>query len=122
LSRAVLRGSVPPTLLFDGPPGVGKWRVAQAVAAVVNCLVPVTDAGAAGSHEAPVVDACGTCKACDRVARGVHVDVIALEPDEKGSIKIDPVRAVLERCNFRPFEGKRRVVLIRDAETLEPQA
>lgn len=116
LARAVARGTVPPTLLFDGPAGVGKWQVAQAVAAVVNCLAPVSGSGDVA------VDACGTCKSCDRIARGVHVDVIALEPDDKASIKIDPVREVLERCHFRPFEGTRRFVLIRDAETLEPQA
>ncbi len=116
LTRAIARGTVPPTLLFDGPAGVGKWQVAQAVAAVVNCLAPLP------ASEETGIDACGTCKSCDRIARGVHVDVIALEPDDKASIKIDPVRDVLERCNFRPFEGKRRFVLIRDAETLEPQA
>jgi DNA polymerase III subunit delta' len=116
LTRAVARGTVPPTLLFDGPPGVGKWQVAQALAAVVNCLAPRSGSGEIG------VDACGTCRSCDRIARGVHVDVIALEPDDKASIKIDPVREVLERCNYRPFEGKRRFVLIRDAEALEPQA
>jgi DNA polymerase III subunit delta' len=116
LTRAVARGTVPPTLLFDGPSGVGKWQVAQAVAAVVNCLAPVPGSDGAG------MDACGTCKSCERMARGVHVDVLALEPDDKASIKIDPVREVLERCNYRPFEGKRRFVLIRDAETLEPQA
>lgn len=129
LTRAMVRGTLPPTLLFDGPPGVGKWQVAQAVAAAVNCLAPIVAAraadgsgeeGAAGSETR--IDACGTCKSCDRINRGVHVDVLALEPDEKSSIKIDPVREVLERCNFRPFEGKRRFVLIRDAEMLEPQA
>jgi DNA polymerase-3 subunit delta' len=50
------------------------------------------------------------------------VDVIALEPDDRASIKIDPVRGMLDQTAFRPFEGKRRVVLIREADTLEPQA
>jgi DNA polymerase-3 subunit delta' len=66
-----------------------------------------------------VVDACGVCRNCDRIARGVFVDVIAVEPDEKASIKIDVIRDVLSRTSYRPFEGKRRVVLIREAETLE---
>ena len=117
LARAIERESLPPTLLFAGPPGVGKWAVARATAQAVNCLEPVR---APTDHLA--IDACGKCRACDRVARGVHVDVIALEPDERASIKIDLVRDVLGRTSFRPFEGKRRLVLIREADTLEPQA
>ncbi|MGE0359259.1 MAG: ATP-binding protein [Vicinamibacterales bacterium] len=106
LVGAVRRGSVPPTLLFAGPPGVGKWRVAVALAQAVNC--PAQTDG----------DACGACRSCDRVARDVHVDVLTLAPDDSGAIKIDPVRDVLGRCGFRPFEGRRRVVAIRDADAL----
>lgn len=117
LSRAVERGSLPPTLMFVGPSGVGKWRTAMTTAAAVNCLEPVRLVSA----DLPI-DACGACRACDRVARGVHVDVLALEPDERASIKIDVVRDLLSRVGYRPFEGKRRFVLIRDADTLEPAA
>ena len=133
LARAIERESLPPTLLFAGPPGVGKWAVARAAAQAVNCLQPVRLADPStrsslasqdsSSLRAPDgVDACGKCRACDRVARGVHVDVIAMEPDERASIKIDVVRNVLARTGFRPFEGKRRLVLIREADALEPQA
>jgi DNA polymerase-3 subunit delta' len=116
IARAIERDSLPPTLLFVGPSGVGKWAVAQATAQAVNCQALVKPAGELA------VDACGTCRACDRIARGVHVDVIALEPDDKASIKIDPVRDLLEKTSFRPFEGRRRVVLIREADTLEAAA
>jgi DNA polymerase-3 subunit delta' len=116
LSGAVARGSLPPTLLFAGPHGVGKALVAEATAAALNCLTPVTDA------EGFPIDACGTCRACDRILRGMHVDVFRLEPDERASIKIDVVRDVLERTGFRPFEGRRRVVTIREADTLEDAA
>jgi DNA polymerase-3 subunit delta' len=117
LSGAVLRESLPPTLMFVGPSGVGKWRTALATAPAVNCLEPVRQLSA----ELPI-DACGTCRSCDRIARGVHVDVLALEPDDRASIKIDVVRGVLETAQYRPFEGKRRFVLISDADTLEPAA
>lgn len=116
ISRAIDRESLPPTLLFAGPSGVGKWRVARATAQAMNCLEPVR--AAAGLP----YDACGRCRSCDRIARGVHVDVIALEPDDRASIKIDVVRDVLSRTGYRPFEGTRRVVLIREADTLEPEA
>jgi DNA polymerase-3 subunit delta' len=115
LSQAIQRDTLPPTLLFSGPAGIGKFVVAKAVASAVNCLDPRLDG------ELPV-DACGTCRSCDRIARDVHVDVLMLQPDEKASIKIDVVRDVLERTSFRPFEGRRRVVIIRDADTLEVAA
>ena len=116
ISGAIERESLPPTLLFAGPSGVGKWRVAVAAAQALNCLEPVR--GLSGMP----LDACGRCRSCDRIARGVHVDINALEPDDRASIKIDFVRDVLGRTGFRPFEGKRRVVLIREADTLEAAA
>jgi DNA polymerase-3 subunit delta' len=112
LSQAIGRGTLPPTLLFTGPAGVGKYAVAKAVAAVLNCLSPALDGEWA-------IDACGVCRACERIARDAHVDVFTLAPDDRGSIKIDAVRSVLERTAFRPFEGRRRVVIIRDADRLE---
>jgi DNA polymerase-3 subunit delta' len=126
LSRAIDRGTLPPTLLFAGPSGVGKWRVAVATAQALNCMSPVRAAGGAGDvatgHGTLPMDACGRCRACDRIARGIHVDVIAVEPDDRASIKIDVVRDVLSRTSYRPFEGQRRVVLVREADTLEPQS
>jgi DNA polymerase-3 subunit delta' len=116
LSQAIARDTLPPTLLVAGPAGVGKFALARATAAAVNCLLPVRET--AGLP----LDACGKCRSCDRVQRGVHVDVLTIEPDERASIKIDIIRDVLERIAFRPFEGRRRVVIIRDAETLEPAA
>ena len=39
-----------------------------------------------------------------------------------GSIKIDQVRDVIDRAGYRPFEGRRRVVIIDEADALVPQA
>jgi DNA polymerase-3 subunit delta' len=121
IARAIERESLPPTLLFAGPSGVGKWAVARATAQAVNCLDPSTRSLRAGQADSELpYDACGKCRSCDRIARGVHVDVIMLEPDDRASIKLEPVRDVLSKTGFRPFEGRRRVVLIREADTLEP--
>jgi DNA polymerase-3 subunit delta' len=115
LSSAAARGSLPPTLLFVGPSGVGKFVVARSLAQVINCLEPVTT-------DALPLDACGRCRSCDRIARGLHVDVTVLEPDDKASIKTDVVREMLDRVGYRPFEGRKRVVIIREADALESQA
>jgi DNA polymerase-3 subunit delta' len=48
----------------------------------------------------------------------VHPDVLIVEPGETGSIKIDRVRAVVDQSGYRPFEGRRRVVIIDDADAL----
>ena len=41
-----------------------------------------------------------------------------IEPGETGTIKIEPVRDVIDRANYRPFEGRRRVVIVDEADAL----
>ena len=115
LSRAIARETLPPSVLFAGPQGIGKRRAAVAVAEALNCLAP----RAAGALE---VDACGECASCRRIARGVHPDVIVLEPGDTGTIKIDQVREVIDRAHYRPFEGRRRAVILDEADALVPAA
>src|SRR5438045_3980135 len=99
LSRSIAGGSLPPSLIFSGPEGVGKRLAAVAVAQTLNCPSPVVGAGADR-------DACGQCPACNRIARGVHPDVLTILPGDNGSIKIEQVREALERTIYRPFEGR----------------
>jgi DNA polymerase-3 subunit delta' len=44
--------------------------------------------------------------------------VLIVEPGELGSIKIEQVRDVVDRAGYRPFEGRRRVVIIDEAHAL----
>jgi len=117
LSRAIARETLPPSLLFAGPAGIGKRQVAMAVAEAVNCLNRLTSSDLSAGALAEV-DACGECASCKRIARAVHLDVITIAPGDSGTIKIDDVREVIERADYRPFEGRRRVVIIDDAEAL----
>ena len=116
LARASRAGTLPPSLIFSGPEGVGKRRAAFALAQLVNCLAPAGQDGPGRN------DACGACSACTRIARGVHPDVLSIQPGESGSIKIDQIRDAIERSAYRPFEGKRRVVIIDEADALVPEA
>ena len=119
IARAVARDTLPPCLLLTGPDGVGKRRVAVALAELLNCeAVAVPPAGGAPAFP----DACGACGPCQRIARGVHADVQIIEPGETGAIRIDAIRIAIDQAAFRPFEGRRRVVIIDDADRMVPAA
>jgi DNA polymerase III delta prime subunit len=53
LARAVSRGSVPPTLIFAGPEGVGKRLTAMALAQALNCENPVSYAAPSQANPGP---------------------------------------------------------------------
>jgi DNA polymerase III subunit delta' len=116
LSRAVGAGTLPPSLIFAGPEGVGKRTAAIAAAQALNCRTPA----APGEHLP--YDACGECATCRRIARGVHPDVTLIEPGDSGSIKIDTVREEIRKTAFKPFEGRRRVIVFDQAECLGADA
>jgi DNA polymerase III subunit delta' len=108
LSSAVERGAVPQSLLFTGPDGVGKRLTALALAQAINCT------------ERP--RPCGKCNSCRKIARGVHPDVLVIEPGDTGSIKVEEIRDAIGRSAYRPFEGHRRVTIIDEADALVPNA
>jgi DNA polymerase-3 subunit delta' len=113
LARAIARGTLPPSLVFAGPDGVGKRLTAVSLAQALNCASPspADDGGA-----------CGECASCRRIARGVHSDVLIIEPGDSGSIKIDQIREAIDRAAYRPFEGRRRAVIIDQADALVGEA
>jgi DNA polymerase-3 subunit delta' len=121
LARAVRQGSLPPSLIFAGPAGVGKRLVAMATAQALNCPATITKA-TGGGEPAIELDACGTCTTCTRIARSMHPDVLIVEPGDSGAIKVDQVRELIDSAAYRPFEGRRRVVVIDEADALVPAA
>ena len=116
LSRAAARDTLPPALLLAGPAGIGKRRMAVALAQTLNCLEPRR------GDAALELDACGECASCRRIQRGVHPDVIVVEPGDTGTIKIEQVRDVIDRAGYRPFEARRRVAIVDEADAMMPAA
>jgi DNA polymerase-3 subunit delta' len=112
LAAAARRGTLPPSLIFAGPDGVGKRLAAIALAQLLNCqsLDPLHN------------DACGKCASCTRIARGVHADVLIVEPGDTGAIKLDQVRDAIDRTGYRPFEGRKRVIVIDRADAMLVEA
>ena len=111
LRRASDHGRVAQAYMFSGPPGVGKATTAVALAAALNC------------ETKPGVG-CGDCLPCGKLERGLHPDLVTLEPTGKQikTIKIDQVRALEEKLAYRPHEGSHRLVLIDGAEHLNTNA
>ena len=119
LAQAIARDSLTPSLILSGPEGVGKRLIAVSIAQELNC---VDRRSTIDDGRSTIQGACGKCAACRRIARGAHPDVMTIEPGETGSIKIEQVRAAIDRSVFRPFEGRKRVTIVEQADALVPAA
>jgi DNA polymerase-3 subunit delta' len=100
LENALASSKVAHAYLFYGPLGVGKRTVARRFGAA---LVSGGDEGAE-----------------DRALRGLHPDLSEVEPEGRFT-GIGQIREVVRRAASRPFEGARRVFILR-ADTLNVQA
>jgi DNA polymerase-3 subunit delta' len=121
LKQAVARDSVPQSLLFAGPEGVGKRTTAVALAQAVNCPTPIAPASDDGPPA--MQDGCGVCRTCTRIARGQHSDVVLIDRGDEASIKIRVLRErLLDLVGYRPFEARRNVYIIDGADDLTEEA
>ena len=115
LARALSLGRLPPALLLSGPEGVGKRTLAIEAARGLLC-----DKGPG--------EPCNACRTCDRTARGIHPDLIVIEPETatgflaRETIKIEAIRDAVREILGLPFEARARVVLINDAHAMTEQA
>ncbi len=95
-------GSLAQAWLVTGPPGSGRSTAARAFAAMLQCE---TGTG------------CGHCRACVTTVAGTHPDVTVVATD-KLSIAKEEVRALVMTAQRAPATGRRRVLIIEDADRM----
>lgn len=121
LRCALSRNRLPHALLLHGPGGVGKATCAGVLAQALNCA------------ESDFLDACGNCPSCHKVQRGLHPDVLWVAPMQPGKILLrqivprdekpeSPHEPIVTWVGYKPYEGRRRVVIIDEAHAMNQQA
>lgn len=109
LKLSLRNNAVSHAYLFSGPRGVGKTTTARLIAKGVNCL-NLKENG----------EPCNTCKNCTSINEGNFYDLI--EIDAASNRSIDEIRALKEKINYQPSEGKKKVYIIDEAHMLTKEA
>lgn len=110
LQRTMQRGRMPSSYLFAGESGIGKKFAAVNLAKAVNCLKMKY-------AEHSTIDSCDECTSCKKIDAGVHPDYLIVLP-ERGQIRIEEIRSIDNRLSMKPFEGRKKIVIIDDADTM----
>lgn len=119
LKTLIRNGTLPHALLFTGDDGVGKRMTAMAFAMACNCR---TLKSALAPHlQLNAVDACGECAPCRKISGGQHPDILQIVPISS-VIKIDQIRTLLADLALKPNEAEYRVVIIANAEAMNPES
>lgn len=123
--------AIPHALLFFGIDGVGKTTTARAFAMACNCMAERRGhlsvyENAPSVHDAAQdltarIEICSGCKSCNKIEKGQHPDVILVEPTG-AYIRINQIRNLCNILAMKPYEARLRVVIIKDAQTMNPSA
>jgi DNA polymerase III subunit delta' len=111
LEAELKAGRLAHAYLFVGPEGCGRGTLALALFKALNC------------EQKEAEEPCGECGPCRRALAGQHEDLLVLAPPEgqaSAQIKVEEVREVIRTLSFAPYGGGTRLVLIREAEHLNP--
>jgi len=102
------------SILLVGEP---SGRVRAVTMELAKAVVCVTMPLATGKN------ACGQCPACRKVQDKQHPDVLWVEPRGSGSaVKIEDIRLLKERISLKPYEARRKVSIVVEAERLTVEA
>jgi DNA polymerase-3 subunit delta' len=108
LKKVILNDRVSHAYLFLGPEGVGKKQIAFAFAKALNCR----------SFKS---DSCNSCLSCKKTDSKNHPDVDIIDHGNK-FIKIDSIREMQRKLQYKPLEGRFKISIIDRAELINISA
>jgi len=137
LLRTIQRGRIPSSYLFTGESGIGKKFTAINLAKALNCAKAVSDFEVQVLSENQIqnselrtpnselrtpnselsFDCCDECSSCKKIDAGVHPDFLFIEPESR-QIRIEEIRAIDDMLSLKPFEGRWKVVIVDEANTM----
>ncbi len=138
LVRSLQKKRIASAYLFFGPEGVGKAMTSIIYSKAMNCRLHEADACPAAAESEQ-------CPSCKKIEKFSHPDIAVILPapkkirEEKGQmdvlrkgdlhayrgteiIAIGDIRAIESALLLKPFEARRRVVIVLDAESMNQEA
>ena len=110
-NQSIEQGRLAHALMLSGPQGIGKERLAMALAQRLLCTAEMSKY------------ACGSCKSCQLMMAGNHPDLSIIEPEDEGKkILIEPVRKLCTRLSKTAQQGGWKVAVIMPAEAMNISA
>ena len=106
-SKSLENNRVAHAYLIIGPDGIGKSIFAMHMAAALLCE----------GTEKP----CAHCNSCSKALKNLHPDIKLVEASKK-SIGIDEIRDFIDEMYLKPYEGEKKVFIIKGADTMTLQA
>ncbi len=98
------------TFLFYGPQGTGKFTTALVFSQGINCMDKTDN------------NPCLTCRICVLTLNLKHPDLLIIDGSSNGNIKIEDSFKVHDFARTVPFEGRFKIVIIKDAHNFTTEA
>ncbi|MFH0840323.1 MAG: DNA polymerase III subunit delta' [Candidatus Omnitrophota bacterium] len=110
LKNAIKNNKVASSYIFAGLKGSGRFLLAANFAKALNC---------ASLEDIP----CDICQSCKKIDSGNHPDVrIVLSEAKGGEVTIQSIRGIARDIVMKPYEGRHKVFIIKDAHLLNIEA
>lgn len=107
----IKKGALPPSVLFSGPLNSEKVEFATQLMMALNCI----------ENPDKSISPCNSCRNCRRIRQQLFPDFHIVEPEGK-KIKVQKIRELKSDLALKPYEARKRIVLIKDCDLLGNQS